>query len=95
MDWWLDSYRVQRLGQGRRSPCRQGLRLVSFSLGPNLLGGFQTRADGLIWVVLFRYWGDAFYMIMLKKDLVFDGVYEVAPHPVRSLWLPSASPASL
>ncbi|KAL7413484.1 phospholipid methyltransferase-domain-containing protein [Mrakia frigida] len=31
------------------------------------------------------YWGDAFYMILLKKDLVFDGVYDLAPHPMYSL----------
>jgi len=31
------------------------------------------------------YWGDAFWMMVMKHDLVFDGVYEIAPHPMYSV----------
>ncbi|CDZ96394.1 phosphatidylethanolamine n-methyltransferase [Phaffia rhodozyma] len=31
------------------------------------------------------YWGDAFYTAVLKKDLIFDGVYDLAPHPMYSV----------
>lgn len=31
------------------------------------------------------YWGDAFWMMVMQHDLVFDGVYEIAPHPMYSV----------
>lgn len=31
------------------------------------------------------YWGDAFWMLVMQNDLVFDGVYEIAPHPMYSV----------
>lgn len=31
------------------------------------------------------YWGDAFYQTILNKELVFDGVYNLAPHPMYSV----------
>lgn len=31
------------------------------------------------------YWGDAFWMLVMQHDLVFDGVYEIAPHPMYSV----------
>ncbi|WWC64861.1 uncharacterized protein I303_107475 [Kwoniella dejecticola CBS 10117] len=31
------------------------------------------------------YWGDAFWMMVMQNDLVFDGVYEIAPHPMYSV----------
>jgi phosphatidylethanolamine N-methyltransferase len=31
------------------------------------------------------YWGDAFWLIVMQNDLVFDGVYEIAPHPMYSV----------
>ena len=31
------------------------------------------------------YWGDAFWLMVMKHDLVFDGVYEIAPHPMYSV----------
>ncbi|WVR09665.1 hypothetical protein IAU60_006740 [Kwoniella sp. DSM 27419] len=31
------------------------------------------------------YWGDAFWMMVMHHDLVFDGVYEIAPHPMYSV----------
>ena len=31
------------------------------------------------------YWGDAFWLIVMQHDLVFDGVYEIAPHPMYSV----------
>ncbi|KAJ9094313.1 hypothetical protein QFC19_007998 [Naganishia cerealis] len=30
------------------------------------------------------YWGDTFWQLILQEELVFDGVYEVAPHPMYS-----------
>ncbi|OWT38448.1 phosphatidylethanolamine N-methyltransferase [Cryptococcus neoformans Bt1] len=31
------------------------------------------------------YWGDAFWLMVMQHDLVFDGVYEIAPHPMYSV----------
>ncbi|KAJ9097943.1 hypothetical protein QFC20_006071 [Naganishia adeliensis] len=31
------------------------------------------------------YWGDTFWQLILQEELVFDGVYEVAPHPMYSI----------
>jgi hypothetical protein len=31
------------------------------------------------------YWGDAFWMMVMQHELVFDGVYEIAPHPMYSV----------
>lgn len=31
------------------------------------------------------YWGDAFWLMVMQNDLVFDGVYEIAPHPMYSV----------
>ncbi|KAK4685779.1 phosphatidylethanolamine N-methyltransferase, partial [Tremellales sp. Uapishka_1] len=31
------------------------------------------------------YWGDAFWLMVMQDDLVFDGVYEIAPHPMYSV----------
>jgi phosphatidylethanolamine N-methyltransferase len=31
------------------------------------------------------YWGDAFWMLVMQNELVFDGVYEIAPHPMYSV----------
>ena len=35
------------------------------------------------------YWGDVFFQ---RGALVFDGVFEFAPHPVCSLWIHPISP---
>jgi hypothetical protein len=31
------------------------------------------------------YWGDTFWLMVMQHDLVFDGVYEIAPHPMYSV----------
>ncbi|WVN90038.1 uncharacterized protein L203_105271 [Cryptococcus depauperatus CBS 7841] len=31
------------------------------------------------------YWGDTFWSMVMQHDLVFDGVYEIAPHPMYSV----------
>jgi len=33
------------------------------------------------------YWGDAFWMMVMQHDLVFDGVYEIAPSSNVLCWL--------